>query len=554
MLTGFNKISYYDLRHEDRRGTLPDIVGRVSEQDRLDRIADRRLANNCLVVGPGGIGKTALVRGWAKNFARRHAQPLLVELCAEDLHGLTKPTPAVMEKYEEAFAQLPPCVLFIDDFGTLVFNRMALLQNLFVTLTALLESRDIRVVLALEPAELEWVLQTEPGFKKWFEVMLLKNQPLEEQVEILKLVLQRIHGHKPQSIAVPKEALRLICELSDKFTKLGQAPRANINILDESLAEARQMRAAHLEEREIYRVVADKTGIPFSQLASSERSLLKNLEAGLKAVVIGQDQPIRIVATTVQRAKLGLKNARRPLSSFLFLGPSGVGKTETCRQLAEKVFGRKETFVRLDMSEFGQEHTVQRLLGAPPGYIGFEMGGYLTNAVREEPHSLILLDEIEKAHPKAFDIFLQVLEDGRLTSGQGETVDFTQSILAATSNAAVPEILAGWEAGEDIFGPQFLRDKIMPVLTKIFRPEFLNRFDAMVVYRPLTPDDLLAIAKLEIKKVEERTAKYNIRFQIDPEILRRKVAALDDPRFGARPVKRFVEETCETLVAKTLLK
>jgi len=368
----------------------------------------------------------------------------------------------------------------------------------------------------------------------------------------VNLTLQKMQTILP--VAAPLPILQLICELTEKFSKLGQTPRSSINVLDESLAQARATSAPILQEDQVYRVVADKTGIPFSQLAASERSLLQNLEKDLNEVVIGQTKPIHIIASTIQRAKLGLKNSRRPLGSFLFLGPSGVGKTETCRQLAEKVFGRKETFVRIDMSEFGQEHTVQRLLGAPPGYIGYETGGYLTNAVREEPHSLILLDEIEKAHPKAFDIFLQVLEDGRLTSGQGETVDFTQSILAATSNAAVPEILAGWKNREDIFGPAFLRDKIMPVLFKTFRPEFLNRFDAVIIYRPLDADDLLTIARLEIKKVEQRTAKYNIKFQIDPEVLRKKVMTLDDPRFGARPVKRFIEETCETLVAKALLK
>ncbi len=552
MLNGFNKISYYDLRHEAKRGTMPDIVGRKEEQRRLDRIVDRRLQNNCIVAGPGGIGKTAVVRGWANNFAKRKESPLLIELSTEDFHALSKPTPVVMEKYEEACATIPPCVLFIDDFGTLVFNRMALLQNLFILLEPLLESPEVRVILSMEPAELDWILATEPGFKKWFEIMILKNQPMEEQIEILNLTLQKMQTASP--VEVPFPILKLICELAEKFSKLGQTPRSSINVLDESLAQARSTAAKILEEEQVYRVVADKTGIPFSQLAASERSLLQNLEKDLNEVVIGQDKPIHTIVSTIQRAKLGLKNARRPLGSFLFLGPSGVGKTETCRQLAEKVFGRKETFVRIDMSEFAQEHTVQRLLGAPPGYIGYETGGYLTNAVREEPHSLILLDEIEKAHPKAFDIFLQVLEDGRLTSGQGETVDFTQSILAATSNAAVPEILSGWQNGEDIFSADFLRIKIMPALFKIFRPEFLNRFDAIIVYRPLDADDLLTIAQLEIKKVEQRTAKYNIKFKIDPEILRKKVMALDDPRFGARPVKRFIEETCETLVAKSLLK
>src|SRR3990167_4651375 len=172
MLNGFNKISYYDLRHEAKRGTLPDIVGRKEEQSRLDRIVDRRLQNNCIVAGPGGIGKTALVRGWAKNFAALHESPLLIELGAEDFHSLAKPTPVVMEKYEEACAAIPPCVLFIDDFGTLVYNRIPLLQNLFILLEPLLSAPEVRVVLSMTPPELDWILQTEPGFKKWFEIMV----------------------------------------------------------------------------------------------------------------------------------------------------------------------------------------------------------------------------------------------------------------------------------------------------------------------------------------------------------------------------------------------
>src|SRR3989344_5525898 len=475
MANSFNKISYYDLRHEVKRGSFSAIIGRQAEQARLTRVVNRKLANNALVAGQSGIGKTALLHGWLKS-AADGLPGTLVQLETDSVHtlGAGNLAPAVLEKFQEAFSVLPPGLVVIDDFGALVYNRLPLLQNFLVILEPLLASEQIRVLLACEDQELDWILQMEPGFAKWFEILSLKNQSLAEQMEILKLALGRLQT-AGQPVAVSEPVMQLICALSERYAKLGQAPEAGINILDECLAFARSNppaseagHKAEVSQETVYQIVADKTGIPYSQIAATEMELLKNLEAELNAVVIGQKQALAIVTDSIKRAKLGLKNVKRPLGSFLFLGPSGVGKTETCRKLAEIVFGRKETFVRLDMSELGQEHTVQRLLGAPPGYIGYETGGYLTNAVRDEPHSLVLLDEIEKAHPKAFDVFLQVLEDGRLTSGQGETIDFKQSIVMATSNLGVPEILAGWQRGEDIHSPEFLQQTIIPALSKSF--------------------------------------------------------------------------------------
>ncbi|TSC66657.1 MAG: ATP-dependent Clp protease ATP-binding subunit ClpB, partial [Candidatus Doudnabacteria bacterium Gr01-1014_77] len=237
----------------------------------------------------------------------------------------------------------------------------------------------------------------------------------------------------------------------------------------------------------------------------------------------------------------------------LFLGPSGVGKTETCKVLAKTVYGSERSFTRIDMSEFSEQHTVQRLIGAPPGYIGFETGGQLTNAISEQPYSLILLDEIEKAHPKIFDIFLQVFDDGRLTDGQGKTVNFTNSIVIATSNLGIEEIVQAFKKGVDVSSASFMEKTLMPILMKNFRTEFLNRFDAIVVFNPLSIDKLVEIAELEIKKIEERVKEHNIRFNIDPEILKEKIQSINDLRFGARPVKRFVEQTCESLIAMKLL-
>jgi ATP-dependent Clp protease ATP-binding subunit ClpA len=230
-----------------------------------------------------------------------------------------------------------------------------------------------------------------------------------------------------------------------------------------------------------------------------------------------------------------------------------VGKTELAKTLAQVVYGSERSFTRIDMSEFGEAHTVQRLLGAPPGYIGFESGGQLTNAVQERPYSLILLDEIEKANAKIFNIFLQVFDDGRLTDGRGQTAQFTNSILIATSNLGVAEIMDGFEDGQNLNSLEFISEKLMPVLLQRFNPEFLNRFDAIIVFEPLGTEELLKIAQLEIKKIEQRVAEHDIHFDISPEILRTKIIEVADPRMGARPIKRFVEQTCERLIAMKLL-
>jgi ATP-dependent Clp protease ATP-binding subunit ClpA len=237
----------------------------------------------------------------------------------------------------------------------------------------------------------------------------------------------------------------------------------------------------------------------------------------------------------------------------LFLGTSGVGKTELAKSLAKIVYGSERSFTRIDMSEFGESHTVQRLVGAPPGYVGYESGGQLTNSVQDKPYSLILLDEIEKAHAKVFDIFLQVFDDGRLTDGRGQTSNFTNSIIIATSNLGIGEILKGSRDGIDLNSPEFISNNLMPALLKSFRPEFLNRFDAIIVFNPLSADNLLQIAKLEISKIEERVAEHGVKFNIDDNILREKIIELSNPMLGARPIKRFIEQTCEQLIAMKIM-
>lgn len=552
-MTILKKIYYYDLRAEASDKRLSAVVGRDDEMQRLTRVMNRRINNNCMVVGPGGIGKTALIRGWVNKLTKDsvYDRRYFIQLDAGHIQELAD-FDELLIQYRAAYATLPPCTLFVDDLGAAMFNDTSRLLALERLYSSLLKSPDTQVIFSLHSHEFAWLEHEHPGFLQSFEVIKLKNQSPLEQMRILEKAFIRLNRNF--RIIVPRAALKRIIEYGKRFPVIGQAPRSMIGLLDECLAHTAMLGRKELTEDTIQAIVTSKTGVPIQELHKDELEALRTFETELNDRIINQRPAIKTIITTIQRAKLGMRDPDKPLGSFLILGPSGVGKTETAKLIAEKIFGKSESFVRFDMSEFSQEHTVGRLIGAPPGYLGYDAGGALTNALCAAPHCLILLDEIEKAHPKIFDIFLQLLDDGRLTSGQNETVDARHAVIMATSNLAVLEILEGFKNGVDIHSDAFLREKIIPVLTSTFRLEFLNRFDNIVIFNPLSVSDLIVIAQLEVKKIEQRVRKYNFRFNLDPQVLGERIKHLHDPRFGARPVKRFVEEVCETLTVQALLK
>ena len=303
-----------------------------------------------------------------------------------------------------------------------------------------------------------------------------------------------------------------------------------------------------MTEEEIAEVVARWTGIPVSKMLEGERDKLLRMEEALHERVIGQDEAVRAVSDAIRRSRAGLADPNRPNGSFLFLGPTGVGKTELCKSLASFLFDTEDAMVRIDMSEFMEKHAVARLIGAPPGYVGYEEGGYLTETVRRRPYSVILLDEVEKAHPDVFNILLQVLDDGRLTDGHGRTVDFRNTVIVMTSNLGSDRIqsMAGGEYGA-------MKTAVMEVVGQHFRPEFINRVDEIVVFHPLDQQQIRQIAAIQIEGLKKRLAERDLALEITDAALDLLGNAGFDPVYGARPLKRAIQSRLENPLAQRIL-
>lgn len=299
---------------------------------------------------------------------------------------------------------------------------------------------------------------------------------------------------------------------------------------------------------EIAEVVSRMTGIPVSKMMQSEREKLLKMEEHLHQRVVGQDEAVRLVSDAIRRSRAGLGDENRPIGSFLFLGPTGVGKTELCKALADFLFDSEDHLIRVDMSEYMEKHSVARLIGAPPGYVGYEEGGYLTEQVRRKPYSVILFDEVEKAHPDVFNVLLQVLDDGRLTDGQGRTVDFRNTVIVMTSNLGSQRIMQ--MAGDDY---QVIKLAVLAEVRGFFRPEFLNRIDEVVVFHPLAEEHIAGVARIQLRRLEARLARMDMALEVTEEALRELAKAGYDPVYGARPLKRAIQDLIENPLAKAIL-
>ena len=367
-------------------------------------------------------------------------------------------------------------------------------------------------------------------------------QQLREKIEDLNRQIEAAE----QSYDLEKAAELKYGRLPEAKKQLEEEERRAQSAKDSNILRDR------VTDEEIAKIVERWTGIPVSRLVQGEREKLLTLDETLHKRVVGQDEAVQAVTEAIQRSRAGIQDPNRPIGSFLFLGPTGVGKTELAKALAQALFDDENNMVRIDMSEYMEKYSVSRLIGAPPGYVGYEEGGQLTEAVRRKPYSVVLFDEVEKAHPDVFNVLLQVLDDGRITDSQGRTVDFKNTILILTSNLGSEYILNGINADGTI--EEGAKEQVRALLRRTFRPEFLNRLDEIVFYKPLTKENVTKIIDLQIAKLNDRLADQQIRCELTPAAKAAIVDAAYDPQYGARPLRRYVQHTVETMLSKRLLR
>ena len=421
-----------------------------------------------------------------------------------------------------------------------------------------LERRLIQLKIEREAVKKE----KDEGSKRRFKLIEEEIKRLEKEYSDLEEVWKAEKAQVQGTQHIREEIEQIKVEMADlqrkgQFDKLAELQYGKLPQLEAQLHQAEKSESKQAKTRlvrtqvgadEIAEVVSRATGIPVSKMMQGEREKLIKMEDNLHKRVVGQDEAVRLVSDAIRRSRAGLGDPNRPYGSFLFLGPTGVGKTELCKALAEFMFDSEDHLIRIDMSEFMEKHSVARLLGAPPGYVGYDEGGYLTEAVRRKPYSVILFDEVEKAHPDVFNVLLQVLDDGRMTDGQGRTVDFKNTVIVMTSNLGSHQIQA--MSGSDY---EVIKLAVMGDVKTHFRPEFINRIDEIIVFHALGETQIAAIAKIQLKRLEKRLAAMEIGLNVSDEALAEIAKAGFDPVYGARPLKRAIQQELENPLSKALL-
>jgi ATP-dependent Clp protease ATP-binding subunit ClpB len=421
-----------------------------------------------------------------------------------------------------------------------------------------LERRIIQLKIEREAVKKEKDEASQRRLKLIEEELERLQREYSELEEVWKAEKARIQGTKHLKEEIDRLRAQMLeyqrKGLLDKVAEIqyGRLPQLEAELKKAEEAEKSgapfKLLRTQVGAEEIAEVVSRMTGIPVSKMMQSEREKLLKMEEHLHQRVVGQDEAVRLVSDAIRRSRAGLGDENRPIGSFLFLGPTGVGKTELCKALADFLFDSEDHMIRVDMSEYMEKHSVARLIGAPPGYVGYEEGGYLTEQVRRKPYSVILFDEVEKAHPDVFNVLLQVLDDGRLTDGQGRTVDFRNTVIVMTSNLGSQRIMQ--MSGDDY---QVIKLAVMAEVRGFFRPEFLNRVDEVVVFHPLAEEHIAGVARIQLRRLEARLARMDMALEVTEEALRELAKAGYDPVYGARPLKRAIQDLIENPLAKAIL-
>ncbi|MGD0611510.1 MAG: ATP-dependent Clp protease ATP-binding subunit [Anaerolineales bacterium] len=615
-----------DLTALAEEGKLDPVIGRQMEIERVIQILARRTKNNPALIGEPGVGKTAIVEGLAQRIIEGDVPaPLLnkrvMKLDVGSLVAGTMYRGQFEERLKRVIDELKStgAILFIDEFHMLVGAGAAgSAVDAANILKPALSRGELQCIGATTLDEYRKHIESDAALERRFQPIVVDEPTVDETIDILKGVRKMYEEH--HHLVISDEALGAAARLSARYVSDRFLPDKAIDLIDESASRVRMYKSdaarsakglysqlklaqqnralaqeegkaedvrtweaqeADLNEQlrrlktgwdranspvvtadDIAEVVAMWTGVPVMQIAQEESQRLLKMEEELHKAIIGQDEAIKAIAKAVRRARAGLKDPRRPIGSFIFLGPTGVGKTELTKALAKFMFGSEEALIQLDMSEFMERHTASRLVGAPPGYIGYEDAGQLTEALRRRPYSIVVFDEVEKAHPEVHNMLLQIMEEGHLSDARGHTVDFRNAIIVMTSNIGADEIkrqtalgfqLKREEKNEERNSYEEMRKKLTESLKKIFRPEFINRVDSVIVFRALNKSDIREIVSLELHKVTERLAEHAVTLTASDAALDLLAEQGYDPEMGARPLRRVIQQKVEDPLSDGLL-
>jgi ATP-dependent Clp protease ATP-binding subunit ClpC len=615
-----------DLTELARQGKLDPVIGRENEIERAIQILCRRTKNNPVLLGEAGVGKTAIVEGFAQRVVDGHVPEILADrrIVVLDLAMMVAGTKyrgqfeerikAVMNEVRRA----KNTILFIDELHTLVGAGGAEgAIDASNVLKPALARGEIQCIGATTLDEYRKYIEKDSALDRRFQIIMIEPATKSEAVEILKGLRDRYESH--HRVQISDAALESAVELSSRYITGRCLPDKAIDVIDEAGARVRLKamtkppdlkeideevdrlnkekeeavanqdfeKAAALrdqadklkkkkqnmtrdwrdksreadgvvDEEVVAEVVSKMTGIPLTRMSTEDSKRLMAMEDELHRRVIGQNEAIKSIAKAVRRSRSGLKDPKRPTGCFIFAGPTGVGKTLLAKALAQFMFGDADALIQIDMSEYMEKHNVSRLIGAPPGYVGFEEGGQLTEKIRRRPYSVVLLDELEKAHPDVFNMLLQVMEEGRLTDSFGRNVDFRNTILIMTTNAGAEAIknesAFGFQKPDDDAGYDSMKKRVNERIEKFFRPEFLNRVDDVIVFHHLTVEDLKQVIDIELAKVRERLGERGLKLELTEAAKQFLIKKGSDTDFGARPLRRAIENYIEDPVSEELLK
>ena len=557
-----------NLTRAAANGELEPLIGRRAEIDAMIRVLGKKTKNNPLLIGEPGVGKSALAEGLAARIARGDVPPMLrdTQICALDMAQMIAGS-KYRGEFEERIKKVLSCVqemgnviLFIDEMHTLIGAGSSSEGGMDAAniLKPALARGEVRVIGATTYKEYRKYVEKDAALARRFQRIDVREPDRDETLLILSGLRERYEEYHHVTIA--DDALTAAVELSARYVTDRCMPDKAIDLIDEAASMAKiagwtQESGSEIviHAAEVAKVVAQWTGVPVERVGADDQQDILNLEKTLRRRIVGQDEAISSIARALRRSRAGLGDPTRPLGVFMLLGPSGVGKTELCKALSEALFGSEEALIRIDMSEYSEEATASRLIGSPPGYVGHGEGGQLTDAVLKRPYSVVLFDEIEKAHPKIFSLLLQLLDDGQLTDSVGRKVNFKNTIVVMTSNAGVSfdmEKRLGFASGAEAHDPG---KAILAQVKQTFRPEFLGRIDELIVMHSLTKEDGACIAALMLGRIAQQLGRQGIMLEYDDGVPALLAGEGVDAMSGARNLRRVIARRVEDPLSDLLL-